>query len=250
MRRNIMKKAIALFTALMMCSLACYSTDLILNNGATFKNIEVTQTTPIGINFVCNGSAGWADFRDMPINEATSFGYDPMKAAAFEKQLQDNQGAVIPDNALPDYIPQSELTNTDSVPLTPDNTIAVYPGDSIPYDTQVVYGCGAPQWICWNGCYYPYNYWHHWYWNNRWAYCNGRYCPVHYYHQHGLWHGNRYYSYRHNLQGRPAQGFRSALRTNGRSFERRAGGGLQHMGGGGGHFGGGGGHMGGGGGHR
>lgn len=246
-----MKKAFVLLTALMLCSFA-YSTDLVLNNGATFKDIEITQTTPIGINFVCNGSAGWADFRDMPMNEAAAFGYDPVKAAAFEKQLQDNQGSALPDDAAPgDYIPQQALTNTDNVPLIPDNTVAVYPGDSIPYDTQVVYGCGSPQWICWNGRYYPYNYWHHWYWNNHWAYCNGRYCPVHYYYHHGLWHGNRYYSYRHNLQSRPTHQFRSALRANGHSFVSRSGGGLQHSGsfsgggGGGGHMGGGGG-----GGHR
>jgi hypothetical protein len=227
-----MKKIFVLPAALMMCSFASYSADLILNNGATFSNIEVTQTTPIGINFICNGSAGWADFRDMPLDEATSFGYNPAKAAAFEKQLQDNQGCALPDNASPgDYIPQQALTNADNVAQTPENTITVNPGDSIPYDTQVVYGGGAPQWVNWNGNCYPYNYWHHWYWNNHWAHSNGHYCPAHYYQHHGLWHNGRYYPYKHNLQNRPTQQHRSALRKNGHSFEHRPGGGLQHSGG-------------------
>ena len=89
-----MKKLFVLLAALMMCPFVSYSTDLVLNNGAAFNNIQVTETTPIGINFVCNGAAGWADFMDMPLDEATSFGYDPMKAAAFQQQLQANQGST------------------------------------------------------------------------------------------------------------------------------------------------------------
>ena len=223
-----MKRIFALLTALMMCPLVSYSTDLVLTNGTTFNNIEVTENTPLGINFICNGSAGWADFRDMPLNEATAFGYDPVKAAAFEKQLQDNQGSALPDNASPGaYIPQQAITNADNVAQTPENTITINPGDSIPYDTEVSYGC-APQWVIWNGYCYPYNYWHHWYWHNQWVYSNGHYCPAHYYHQHGLWHGSKYYPYKHNLQTRPTQPIRSVQRTNGRSFESRPGGkGLQ-----------------------
>lgn len=245
----IMNKIFVLLTALMMCPFVSYSADLVLNNGVTFNNIEVTKTTPIGITFICNGAAGWADFMDMPLDEATSFGYDPMKAAAFQQQLQTNQGSALQDNASPgDYIPQQALTNADNVAQTPENTITINPGDSIPYDTQVAYG-GTPQWVNWNGNCYPYNYWHHWYWNNHWAYSNGHYCPAHYYNHHGIWHGGHYYPYKHNLQRRPAQQYRSPLRNNGHSFENRPNGGLQHSGGGHGGSGhGGGGH--GGGGHR
>jgi uncharacterized membrane protein YgcG len=248
-----MKKSIFLLTALMLCPFVSFAIDLTLNNGTVYSNITVTQTAPLGINFICNGAAGWADFRDMPSDEAKVFGYDPTKAAAFEQQLQSNQGSALPDNSSPgDYIPQQALTSSDNVPQTPENTITVNPGDSIPYDTQVVYGGGAPQWVNWNGNCYPYNYWHHWYWNNHWVNSNGRYCPAHYYNHHGIWHGGHYYPYKHNLQNNNRQEHRSPMRANGRSFEHRSGGGIQHSGGergGGGHSGGGhsgGGHGGGG----
>ncbi|MHB9138554.1 MAG: hypothetical protein ACYC4Q_04035 [Victivallaceae bacterium] len=238
-----MRKSLFLLTALALCPFVSFAIDLTLNNGAAYSNITVTQTTPLGINFICNGAAGWADFRDMPPDEASVFGYNPAAGAAFEQQLQNNQGSSLADNASPgDYIPQQALTNADNVPQTAENTITVNPGDSIPYDTQVVYGGGAPQWVNWNGNCYPYNYWHHWYWNHHWVNSNGRYCPAHYYNHHGIWHGGHYYPYKHNLQNNQRQEHRSPMRTNGQSFEHRSGGGLQHSGGGhsgGGHSGGG-----------
>lgn len=80
-----MRKSLFLLTALTLCPFVSFAIDLTLNNGATYSNITVTQTTPLGINFLCNGAAGWADFRDMPTDEAKVFGYNPASAATFEQ---------------------------------------------------------------------------------------------------------------------------------------------------------------------
>lgn len=224
-----MKNIFYVLTALIMLPGVSFATELTLTNGATYKDIKVTQTTPLGIDFLCNDTAGWADFRDMPLDEAKSFGYDPMKSAAFEKNLQDNQGSTLNENSSPqNYIPQSAMNNPDNVSQTPENTIVVNPGDSVPYDTSIVYGGGSPQWVVWNGNRYPYNEWHNWYWNNHWVYSNGRYVPSNYYHHQYMNHNGRYYPYKHNLQPKPDNPHRTNRRNdNNNQFEHRHDGGIQ-----------------------
>lgn len=166
----------------------------------------------------------------MPLDEAKSFGYDPMKAAAFEKNLQDNQGSTLQDNSAPtgNDIPPQYMNNSATVPSTEENTIVVNPGDSVPYDMNIVYGGGSPQWVVWNGNRYPYNEWHNWYWNNHWVYNNGRYVPANYYHHQYYNHNGHYYPYKHNLQPKPVNPHRTPRNPNGKHFEPRPGGGIQH----------------------
>ncbi len=172
--------------------------DITLVNGATFKDIVITQKTPVGVNFLCNGAAGWVNYIDMPLEDAKKIGYDPDTAAEFEASLQANKGCMMPATpAEGDVVPPTGVSQPVSQPNL-DNTLIVTPSTYIPYDAALLALPGI-EWVCWNGHYYPYNWWHNWYWNNHWTYWNGRYYPSHYVHQNGVWHDGKFYPYKHNL---------------------------------------------------
>lgn len=172
--------------------------DITLVNGATFKDVVITQKTPVGINFLCNGSAGWVNYIDMPIEDAKKLGYDPDAAAQFEEKLEKNKGCMMPDSPSPaDVVPANSVSQPASQPNI-DNTLIVTPSSYIPYDPALLALPGI-EWVSWNGHCYPYNWWHNWYWNNHWTYWNGRYYPSHFVHQNGVWHDGKYYPYKHNL---------------------------------------------------
>ncbi len=195
-------KAAVMAVVLSVC-VTMYAKDLTLNDGTTYKDIQVTRVTPIGLEFTSDGKAGWVDFRDLPENVAKEYGYDPQKAEDFEKQIAQNQGNMVdPQGAPPSDIPQDANLDTQTVPQTPQNTQVVEPGQTVLYEPQyfpnaapVYYG----NWVNWGGRYYPYYWWHNWYWGNHWVYNNGRYYPWNYYHNHGTWYHGKYYPYHHGL---------------------------------------------------
>lgn len=53
-----MRNMLCVLSAFLLLPAFSFAKDLTLNNGATFKDIKITQTTPLGIDFLCDGSAG------------------------------------------------------------------------------------------------------------------------------------------------------------------------------------------------
>lgn len=183
------------------CAVILPAVDITESDGTYYPNAEIIKKTPLGIQFICKGKAGWLDYRDLPEAEAVALGYDKAKAEAFEQQLADNDGNTLPSGAMPpDNDPQLQqmLQNPNNVPPSPDNTTNINPGDQISYNPTVV-NVGAPvtSWVYWNNRYYPAPYWHHWYWNYHWCYHNGHYYPAHYWYHHGTWYHGHYYPYHH-----------------------------------------------------
>lgn len=199
-----MKRARLLFLSVLLLSLCASAKDIVTRDGTTYKDVTVTQTTPIGISFISNGKGGWIDFRDMTDDEQKDYGYDRQKADEFEQKLVQNKGNMVPPDGAPDMtdIPADANLDPKAVPQTQDNTVVIQPNQQVPYDPSCFTSAGpvyTNQWVSWNGRYYPSYWWHQWYWNNHWAYHNGRYYPWHYYHNHGVWYHGKYYPYHHGL---------------------------------------------------
>ena len=196
--------------------------DITTTDGTVYKDIRVTEITPIGINFVSNEKACWTDFRDLPPDVAQKYGYDPAKAAEFEKSLAQNQGSNVvagdPSEMVADkaaleedtiqsaaatpvqgggIIINAPVTNTivNVVPPPSPQVIVVNNGDTVVYDQQIDYEPATTVWVLWGGRYYPRSYWHYWYWKDRYVYCDGRYYPAHSYYRGGVWDHGRYYKY-------------------------------------------------------
>jgi len=184
-----------------------YATDITTNDGTFYRKAEIVKTTPLGFHFICDGKAGWLDYRDLPAAEALALGYDPVKAKAFEEKLAANQGCALPDNAMPptdDPQLAAMMQNPDNAEPTAANTTIINPGDPVTYDPAILTGnvvLDAPvtQWVSWGGHYYPAYYWHHWYWSHHWYCWHGRYYPAHYYYHHGCWYHGHYYPYHHGV---------------------------------------------------
>ncbi len=193
----------ALFLAVLF-SLTVSAKELSTKDGVTYKDVTITETTPIGISFISDGKAGWLDFRDMTPHEQKEYGYNPQKADEFEQKLIQNQGNMVPADGAPDMsdIPAEANLDPNTVPQTPQNTVVVEPGQQVVYN-PTYFPSAAPVyyngWVYWHGHHYPYYWWHHWYWHHHWVYSHGRYYPWHYYHNHGIWYHGKYYPYHHGL---------------------------------------------------
>ena len=215
MKRYAVLLLFALFAATVM------GEDITTIDGTVYKDIRITETTPIGLNFVCNDKACWVDFRDLPPDVAQKYGYDPAKAAEFEKALSQNQGSAVPGNPA-DMVADKAALERDTIPEAappapvqgvnvavntpvasasvniappPPQVIVVNNGDTVVYDDQIVYEPTTTVWVSWCGRYYPRSYWHYWYWKDRYVYCDGRYYPAHSYYRGGVWDHGRYYKY-------------------------------------------------------
>jgi len=215
MKRYAVLLLFALFAATVM------GEDITTIDGTVYKDIRITETTPIGLNFVSNDKACWVDFRDLPPDVAQKYGYDPAKAAEFEKALSQNQGSVVPGNPADMVADKAELER-DTIPEAappvpaqgvnvavntpvasasvtiappPPQVIVVNNGDTVVYDDQIVYEPTTTVWVSWCGRYYPRSYWHYWYWKDRYVYCDGRYYPAHCYYRGGVWDHGKYYKY-------------------------------------------------------
>ncbi len=216
---SVMKKIFALLLLSVLFAAAVIAEDIITIDGTAYKDIKVTEITPLGINFISEERACWVDFRDLTPDLAKKYGYDPAKAAEFEKSLAQNQDGnvvndtapVMPDEAIPvsDAIPAvppevstgySGVTATlpaanVSVNVPEPQVIVVNDGDTILYDDQDSYQPTTVVWISWGGRYYPRYYWNYWYWKNRYICWNGRYYPAHCFYRGGVWNQGRYYRY-------------------------------------------------------
>ncbi len=215
MKRYAVLLLFALFAATVM------GEDITTIDGTVYKDIRITETTPIGLNFVSNDKACWVDFRDLPPDVAQKYGYDPAKAAEFEKALAQNQGSAVPGNPA-DMVADKAALERDTIPEAappapvqgvnvavntpvasasvniappPPQVIVVNNGDTVVYDDQIVYEPTTTVWVSWCGRYYPRSYWHYWYWKDRYVYCDGRYYPAHSYYRGGVWDHGRYYKY-------------------------------------------------------
>ncbi|MEI8246594.1 MAG: hypothetical protein WCI51_12240, partial [Lentisphaerota bacterium] len=235
MKRYAVLLLFALFAATVM------GEDITTIDGTVYKDIRITETTPIGLNFVSNDKACWVDFRDLPPAVAQKYGYDPAKAAEFEKALAQNQGSAVPGNPAEmvadkagierDTVPaatpapdasvavNTPVTNaTVNVALPPPQVIVVNNGDTVIYDQQIVYEPTTTIWVSWCGRYYPRSYWHYWYWKDRYVYCDGRYYPAHSYYRGGVWDHGKYYKYAPD----PHRNFPSGNRDSRLSYSARA----------------------------
>ncbi|MHB9138325.1 MAG: hypothetical protein ACYC4Q_02860 [Victivallaceae bacterium] len=227
-----MKKIFALLLLSVLFAVTVIAEDITTIDGTVYKNIKITEITPIGVNFVCEERACWVDFRDLPPDVANKYGYDPVKAAEFEKSLAQNQGGNVVDNATegaPDgtiydgsdapAAPQPAMPGPGGVTATlpaPDvienlpppsqapQVIVINNGDTVIYDDS--YQPTTVVWVSWCGRYYPRYYWNYWYWNNRYIRWNGRYYPAHCFYRGGVWDHGKYYHYapdrRHNFPER------------------------------------------------
>jgi len=198
-------KSLILVVTMLLSASVLSAKDLVLTNGTTYKDVQITQTTPIGLQFISDGKAGWVDFRDLTAEEAQEYGYDPQKAEAFEQQIAQNNGNMVqPQDTPPSDIPDAANLDPQTVPQTPENTQIVDPNQqqTVVYDPQY-FPNAAPiyynGWVNWGGRYYPSYWWHNWYWGNHWINHNGRYYPYQYYHHHGTWYNGKYYPYHHGL---------------------------------------------------
>ena len=93
-----MKKGYAVLLLSALLTAAVSAEDITTTDGTVYKDIKISETTPIGINFVSGDKASWVDFRDLPPEVAQKYGYDPAKAAEFEKVLVQNQGSTVTAN--------------------------------------------------------------------------------------------------------------------------------------------------------
>ena len=215
-----MKKGYAVLLLFALFAATVLSEDITTIDGTVYKDIKVTEITPIGINFVSNDKACWADFRDLSPDVAAKYGYDPAKAAEFEKALAQNQGSAIAGDPS-EIAADSTVTGNDTVPAVapapvqgtnvtvntpvananitiappPPQVIVVNNGDTVIYDQQIVYEPVTTIWVSWCGRYYPRSYWHYWYWKDRYVCWNGRYYPAHCYYRGGVWDHGKYYKY-------------------------------------------------------
>jgi len=92
--------------------------DITTTDGTVYKDIKISETTPIGINFVSGDKACWVDFRDLPTDAAKKYGYDPAKAAQFEKTLAQNQGSTLTGN-MPVTAPAAVISPPAAVAVSP-----------------------------------------------------------------------------------------------------------------------------------
>ncbi|OGV56375.1 MAG: hypothetical protein A2X49_15230 [Lentisphaerae bacterium GWF2_52_8] len=199
-----MKKLFLLYFCVLALGSAVSARDLTSTDGKTYKNVQITQITPLGIFFLCNGQSGWLDFKDLSPDVQHEFGYDPGKAQDFEKGLSGNSDAAFPSGANANYDASSFPPEAQPLPdgqVPPQGSTIVNVNDETPASYNDIV-CGGPSYcsgyyVYWNNRYYPYYYWHHWYWHNHWVYHNGRYYPWDYYHHHGVWHNGQYYPYHH-----------------------------------------------------
>ncbi len=210
-----MKKRYAVLLLFALFAVAVLGDDITTIDGTVYKDIRVTEITPLGINFDSNAQACWIDFRDLPADVAKKYGYDPVKAAEFEKALDQNQGnavtgnqsVMVGDNTVleENTNPAQEVNvaggtatggavvNAPSVPSP--QVIIVNNGDPVIYNQQIIYEAATSVWVLWAGRYYPRSYWHYWYWKDRYVSWNGRYYPAHCYYRGGAWDRGQNYNY-------------------------------------------------------
>ncbi len=64
-------------------------------NGQIYKNPIVMGQTPLGLDIGYDGGIAFWKFTDLPESYQKKYGYDPAKAAEYEKQLQASKAAAV-----------------------------------------------------------------------------------------------------------------------------------------------------------
>jgi len=113
-----MKKRYSVLLLFALLTAAVSAEDITTTDGTVYKDIKISETTPIGINFVSGDKASWVDFRDLPPDTAKKYGYDPVKAAQFEKTLAQNQGSTLTGN-MPVTAPAAVISPPAAVAVSP-----------------------------------------------------------------------------------------------------------------------------------
>lgn len=86
------------------CLTACCMTmvsarDITMTEGATYKNVTITDSSPVGITIMYDKPDGTTvirgvDFRDLPEAVRKEFGYTEVKAKEFEKHAREYQNML------------------------------------------------------------------------------------------------------------------------------------------------------------
>ena len=118
-----MKKQL-LAAVLNLCALTVTvsAADIVATDGTVYRDINIQESTPLGINFSSEGNVHWLDFRDMPPETAARYGYDPAKAAAFEKQLAASQQITTVNNSAAAATTPTPATTAPAASTTTSST--------------------------------------------------------------------------------------------------------------------------------
>ncbi|MFA6103936.1 MAG: hypothetical protein WCV67_12790 [Victivallaceae bacterium] len=138
-----MKRGYAVILLSALLTAAVSAEDVTTADGTVYKDIKISETTPIGINFVSGDKACWVDFRDLPPDTAKKYGYDPVKAADFEKALTQNQGSTVSSNT-PVTAPAAVVSAPAVSAVTPVATTTVSP-QAVNVATPVAAATVSPQ---------------------------------------------------------------------------------------------------------
>ncbi len=163
-----MRKTLLAFAAALALIGSAAARDLTTTDGKVYQNVMITKITPLGLVFVCDGKSGWADFRDLPQDVQSEFGYDPQKAQDYEQSLAQNNGMESsPQGQLPAYDPSQYPPEAQPLPQgqqPPAGSTVIYASD-IQSDSDlsdaaaVCAGPASNAYIYYNNQYYPYYYW-------------------------------------------------------------------------------------------
>ncbi len=132
-----MRKGYAVILLSALLTAAVSAEDVTTTDGTVYKDIKISETTPIGINFVSGDKACWVDFRDLPPDTAKRYGYDPAKAADFEKALAQNQGSTVTGN-MPVTAPAAVISPPAATTVSPQGVNVATPVATTAVSPQAV----------------------------------------------------------------------------------------------------------------
>ncbi|MFA7231659.1 MAG: hypothetical protein WC071_10350 [Victivallaceae bacterium] len=136
-----------------MVALAATAEDITTADGTVYKDVKISETTPLGINAVCGEQAVWIDYRDLAPEVAARYGYDPAKSAEFEKALDRQQNTTqttsAPATTVPAAVPvvqQPTTTVPAAAPVVQQPTTVPAPNPAVVKPaTRVVVQAQPPQ---------------------------------------------------------------------------------------------------------
>lgn len=91
------------FCLITLCMISMVSArDITTLDGATYKNVTITDSSPVGITIMYDKKDGTTvikglDFRDLPDTVRKEFGFTEVKAAEFEKHAREYQAMLYND---------------------------------------------------------------------------------------------------------------------------------------------------------
>lgn len=109
--------------------------DLVTRSGVRYKNIDIIETTPLGIKFISGGTTHWVTFKELPDAVAVHYGLEPQKAAALEKKLSEegDRELIFPDDLSRTEISRAPVATSTAEIIFLDNGIPVVYDDGYFY---------------------------------------------------------------------------------------------------------------------